>query len=165
MPREVIDGRYLHEHIEGFLNQATEDAYAFMVDYNGRLTNSTARTGERSMFGDFRCTLCSHRWKSGMVCTQLWYSKAADTYRTQIHAQKCRRCNHYVEPDMDVDNYVQKVTKAISLWKGLRLREDPDEDQKQTPPHDTERCHGCLVGICRRKDGLPAHSIQYRRRR
>ncbi|KAF9361032.1 hypothetical protein BGX26_006354 [Mortierella sp. AD094] len=145
---EEIDGAYLHESI------ATEASYDLAYDDSLEDSMKFVRYGERSVVGNFTCNYCRpgnpRGWVSGVISTELWlYTRSPSRYRTLIHSQKCKRCNHYAEPEVDFDNYVRKVVSAFDLWKGLRVAEEP-EYRKPTAPHDSERCHGCEIGVCQK---------------
>ncbi|KAF9397795.1 hypothetical protein BGX21_008496 [Mortierella sp. AD011] len=126
MEVEEVDGAYLHDFVEA---KATYD-----LKYDGSLdgvSTKSVRYGERSVVGDFTCNYCRQSdpyvWTSGVISTEIWlYTKSPCRYRTLLHSQKCRRCNRYAEPNVDVDNYARKVTSAFDLWKGLRKAEYQD---------------------------------------
>ncbi|KAK3826153.1 MAG: hypothetical protein J3Q66DRAFT_329545 [Benniella sp.] len=107
------------------------------------------------MLGKFTCADCGNEWYSGKIATMLWFEEATDQrnpvdrYCTQINCQRCKQCDDiYGQLDIDVENYVRKVVRAIKLWKGLIEGIVPDGGYKSTRPHDSERCHGCELGIC-----------------
>ncbi|KAG0375745.1 hypothetical protein BGX24_008695, partial [Mortierella sp. AD032] len=56
----------------------------------------------------------------------------------------------YVKPEVDKENYVQKIVSALDLWTGRPARQEPTSYFNKTPPHDEKRCHACQVGICSR---------------
>ncbi|KAG0292539.1 hypothetical protein BGZ96_004022 [Linnemannia gamsii] len=128
--------------------------------YNDQLFNATShrKNMSRDIVGSFTCHNCTylrrraHTWPSGVICTQVFFTPDGQ-YRTILHAQQCRRCEAYVEPVVNEDNYVKKIVSALDLWTGRRERLRPkwDEDEKETPPHDKKRCHGCQIGVCTRK--------------
>ncbi|KAF9544722.1 hypothetical protein EC957_011728 [Mortierella hygrophila] len=124
--------------------------------YNQQLSNDTSdRPGQsRFIVGSFTCTRCSrtrsHTWHSGVICTEIFFT-LDDRYRTILHAQQCRRCQAYVKPEVDEDNYVKKIVSALDLWSGRRERLESTGDFKETDPHDEERCHGCQIGVCKRQ--------------
>ncbi|KAF8938486.1 hypothetical protein BGZ58_000803 [Dissophora ornata] len=147
--REEVDGAYLHEAL------AKEAGYTLVYDENLKV-GKDGRYGGRSIVGKFTCTKCRPKnprvWNSGIIATELWLS-TSNRYRTLLHSQKCKACNNYAEPEVDIDNYVYKVVRAFDLWKDLREPElrNPGESII-TAPHDSERCHGCEIGICRKGD-------------
>jgi len=118
--------------------------------YNKYLTSATSdRSGVRQIVGHFTCYNCHppRTWDSGQICTQVLYAPT-DRYRTILHAQKCQACEAYAEPEVDLDNYAKKIVSALDLWTGRRRRMESHGHYKRTGPHDTERCHGCQIGIC-----------------
>ncbi|KAF8984267.1 hypothetical protein BGZ46_008440 [Entomortierella lignicola] len=145
---EEVDGVYLHKHLVG---KAT-----YSLKYDETLvTRQGVRHSERSIVGQFTCTFCRPEnpriWRSGVISTELWFAGSSNRYRTLLHSQKCRKCERYAEPEVDIDNYVKKVISAFDLWKGKRRAIDY-EKREITAPHDRQRCHGCAVGVCSRKD-------------
>ncbi|KAF8981464.1 hypothetical protein BGZ52_002830 [Haplosporangium bisporale] len=146
LAREEAEGDYLHSAV---LLRADYD-----LTYDKSLSKSTTvRYGTRSVVGQFVCTACqSHRpkmWISGVVCAELWFSPGTSRYRTLLHSQRCKRCNRYAEPELDRDNYVHKIIRALDLWKGLRQPAlSSPKNHVRTGPHDSQRCHGCLKGVC-----------------
>ncbi|KAG0356597.1 hypothetical protein BG005_004465 [Podila minutissima] len=144
--REEVEGDYLHDVL---LQHAS-----YELTYDRSLVKSKmVRYSTRSTVGNFVCNTCTTRnpmmWESGVVCTELWFCLGTNRYRTLLHSQKCKRCNQYAEPDVDRDNYVHKVVRALDLWKGLRKPERPfSRNYVRTGPHDSGRCHGCLKGVC-----------------
>jgi hypothetical protein len=117
--------------------------------YNANLQREEEQRDTLPMVGTFSCAHCSsHGWHSGKIATQVWFDDSTDRYRTLINCQKCKRCNQYAEPVMDVDIYVERLLSKIYLWKGWRQPILFDGD-KTTGPHDSERCRGCEKGVCK----------------
>ncbi|KAI8357224.1 hypothetical protein B0O80DRAFT_446806 [Mortierella sp. GBAus27b] len=156
--RPEVDGEYLHEALA---QEASDYDVPFHLQYDRNLQgNARVRSDERSMSGSFTCEPCSldlrrrHRWTSGVISTQLWLSVRDKRYCILINSQKCRRCERYVEPEVDLDKFVHKVIRAFTLWLGLREREEGwQDDHHDTPPHDQKRCRGCEKGVCKKGRG------------
>jgi hypothetical protein len=122
--------------------------------YDATLNSIEKKFRTRTMLGSFNCTHCPKQWPSGKIPTQIWLEQSTDRkdptdrYCTLINCQKCQDCERYAEPDIDVENYVRKVVRAIKLWKGLIQGIAPDNNYHMTGPHDDKRCRGCEKGIC-----------------
>ncbi|KAF9103772.1 Chitin synthase, class 1 [Mortierella sp. AM989] len=132
--RDEVDGAYLHDAL------AKEVSYHLLYDKD---LGEPARHRVRSVVGQFTCMHCRsnkpHVWKSGVIATEMWLS-TSNRYRTLLHSQKCKYCNRYAEPEVDVDNYVRKVKWVFDLWKGLRAPEAKDSERHEfTGPHDEDR--------------------------
>ncbi|KAK3826157.1 MAG: zinc-binding domain-containing protein [Benniella sp.] len=140
--QDELDGEYLHS--------AVSAEASFNLVYNANLQRGEEQRATLPMVGTFACTHCSSKgWHSGNVATQVWFEKSTDRYRTLINCQKCKKCNQYAEPVMDVHIYVERLLSKFYLWKGLRDPIIPPDDDKSTGPHDSERCRGCEKGVCR----------------
>ncbi|KAF9209102.1 hypothetical protein BGZ59_010286, partial [Podila verticillata] len=63
----------------------------------------------------------------------------------------CKHCDIFVEPEADKDNYVTKVVKVLDGWTGQRSEVKPLQNFPSTGPHQTDKCHACLKGICHQK--------------
>ncbi|KAF9307318.1 hypothetical protein BGZ74_007129 [Mortierella antarctica] len=145
-----IDGLSLHGAV-------LQGSSTFLV-YDANLTNSRlTKYATRSVVGHFACNHCRPLdpwvWKSEDICTELWYAPVSGRYRTQLHSQKCKKCDAFAEPQVDLDDYVCKLTGVFQSWKDER---PPgylgQENDIWTDPHDSERCHGCLKGVCPKGD-------------
>ncbi|KAF8968415.1 hypothetical protein BGZ46_010887 [Entomortierella lignicola] len=139
--RVEIDGQFLHSHVE---SEAEYD-----LSYNTHL-NKPNKGRSISILGAFVCKTprCKrHRWISGIVATVLEFSTYDSSYRTTIHAQRCQKCEKYVEPKVDASHYAKKVVWVIDLWTGRREREEPTHVGPKGP-HDEDRCHACEVNKC-----------------
>lgn len=144
-PGKEFDGSYLHATIARKCNSC--------YNYDKNLTKLTCERGRsRSILGHFFCNNCEppHDWHSSNICTELFLA-SNDRYRTILHAQQCRRCEAYVEPKVDKENYVKKVVSTLDLWTGRRKRLESTREFEETDLHDRERCHGCQTGVCNRR--------------
>ncbi|KAG0057346.1 hypothetical protein BGZ83_011589 [Gryganskiella cystojenkinii] len=86
-------------------------------------------------------------------------------YRILIHAQKCQFCENFVEPEVNLANFVERMIKTFDLWTGRRdplpFRRPVEIDSRRgILPHDERRCHGCEIGVC----GIGEQQRQRRRR-
>ncbi|KAG0042892.1 hypothetical protein BGZ83_012058 [Gryganskiella cystojenkinii] len=111
----------------------------------------------------------SSGWPSGKILVEFWYlyqpnagsssslsesrkrggskpKKDRFRYRSQIHNQKCRVCNQYMEADLE-ESYIEKTLSAFELWAERREMMESNDDYIVTGPHDKERCHACQMGI------------------
>ncbi|KAG0070686.1 hypothetical protein BGZ92_004410, partial [Podila epicladia] len=103
--REEVEGDHLHDAL---LQHAD-----YELTYDHSLIKSTmVRYSTRSIVGKFVCRTCTTRspmmWESGVVCIELWFHLGTNRYRTLLHSQKCKRCNQYAEPDVNLGNYIHK---------------------------------------------------------
>ncbi|KAF8981465.1 hypothetical protein BGZ52_002831 [Haplosporangium bisporale] len=152
--REALDGHYLHNDVQSYAT--------YLLLYNGDLSRSDphghqdddVRYSTRSVVGEYVCHCRgprhpSWRWTSGKICTEVLFSPATGHYRTRLHSQKCKFCESYAEPRVNIESYVTKLVDVFDMWKGLRRRrERSGRAVHRTPPHHPDRCHGCLVGVC-----------------
>ncbi|KAF9948485.1 hypothetical protein BGZ70_002202 [Mortierella alpina] len=172
--RTTVDGFYLHDQlVMAAAKRSASSMWDCNIVYDHTLResytyNGNGETRTRDMFGRFNCTTCylpkSHRarsWHSAEVFTEFWYSHTPATgrrdtrdtlrYQSLIHSQKCRGCEKYMEAGLDRENYVNTAIKAFELWTARRDRlyqdGDLDGEDKRTKPHDTKRCHGCIMGL------------------
>ncbi|KAK3810700.1 MAG: hypothetical protein JOS17DRAFT_821886 [Linnemannia elongata] len=155
-PGKEFDGSYLHATIARKCNSC--------YNYDKNLTKLTCERGRsRSILGHFFCNNCEppHDWHSSNICTELFLA-SNDRYRTILHAQQCRRCEAYVEPKVDKENYVKKVVSTLDLWTGRRKRLESTREFEETDLHDRERCHGCQTGVCKEFDGADLHAAVVR---
>lgn len=142
-----IDGDRLH----GTLADVTRDQYT----YDEQIKEDTWSTA-RSVFGVFKCYNCIDRyyqprtWSSSGICAEIWMSSDGHRYRTSLHFQQCSRCNTFVEPDVDIDDYVTKVVRILDRWTGQHWNSwvKPVQHRPLTGPHKTDKCHGCIKGVC-----------------
>ncbi|KAF8981466.1 hypothetical protein BGZ52_002832 [Haplosporangium bisporale] len=145
-----IDGQCLHGAV-------LQGSTTFLV-YDTNLTISRlTKYATRSVVGHFVCKYCRPLdpwvWKSEDICTELWYTPVSGRYRTQLHSQKCKKCGTFAEPQVDLDDYMRKLTGAFQGWRTERPPEyASQENEIWTDPHDSERCHGCLKGVCPKGD-------------
>lgn len=112
-----IDGLSLHGAV-------LQGSSTFLV-YDANLTNSRlTKYATRSVVGHFACNHCRPLdpwvWKSEDICTELWYAPVSGRYRTQLHSQKCKKCDAFAEPQVDLDDYVCKLTGVFQSWKDER---------------------------------------------
>ncbi|KAF9361033.1 hypothetical protein BGX26_006355 [Mortierella sp. AD094] len=114
---EQVDGATLHGSL------VAEAKYDLEYDSSLDKAMSDVRYGERSIVGNFTCKYCrpSHprTWASGVISTELWLARNSNLnrYRAMLHSQKCKRCNRYAEPEVDIDNYVRKaMIKAVIIF-------------------------------------------------
>ncbi|KAF9932566.1 hypothetical protein FBU30_007868 [Linnemannia zychae] len=141
------DGAYLHP--------AVAQVIGYRYRYDKYLTaDESIRIGARSIVGHFSCSNCQpidhdrHRtWYSAVICTKLYLSPHND-YRAIIHSQQCKKCNSYVQPKVDIENYICKVVSTLDLWTGRRDAYWSEGYKVTRGPHDEERCHGCQIGVC-----------------
>ncbi|KAF9177578.1 hypothetical protein BGZ50_008562 [Haplosporangium sp. Z 11] len=141
---KVIDGGFLHQHVA--------DIASYHLTYDSQLTLEN-RSHERSIAtrGSFRCKTerCKSReWKSGIVATELYFSKHSYSYRTTLYSQACQNCDEYAEPIVDVKRYAEKIVWVTDLWTGRRESEEKTSYDGPKGPHDEDRCYGCYSGVC-----------------
>ncbi|KAI8602935.1 hypothetical protein EDD21DRAFT_56689 [Dissophora ornata] len=144
--RLELDGEFLHVHV-------SNDEAPFDVAYDRDLYSRANRTRSLAIFGSFVCLTqrCNrNKWVSGIVATSLEFCRQSNSYKTTLFAQKCRKCDEYAEPTVDESSYARKVVWTLSLWKGLREREEEPLDSIKSPtgPHDFERCYACKLNKC-----------------
>ncbi|KAG0018351.1 hypothetical protein BGZ81_010270 [Podila clonocystis] len=145
-----IDGRELHGAV-------LTGSSTFLV-YDSNLVNSRlTKYATRSVVGYFACKNCRPLdpwvWKSEDICVELWYSPDSGRYRTQLHSQRCKKCGDFATAQVDLEDYVRKLTAVFQSFKNERLPEYIyQENEIWTDLHDPGRCHGCLKGVCPKGD-------------
>ncbi|KAF9117841.1 hypothetical protein BGW39_001751 [Mortierella sp. 14UC] len=142
-----FDGAYLHP--------AVAQVVGYRYRYDKYLAaDESVRIGARSIIGHFTCHTCQPTsddgyriWTSAIICTELYLSPY-DDYRVILHAQQCKRCDEYAQPEVDLENYICKVISTLDLWTGRRDAAWSEDWRVSRGPHDENRCHGCQVGVC-----------------
>ncbi|KAF9154327.1 hypothetical protein BG015_001240 [Linnemannia schmuckeri] len=144
-----FDGAYLHPAV------AQVAGYRYRYD-KYLAADESVRIGARSIIGHFTCYTCQPTiddgyriWYSAVICVELYLSPYND-YRAILHAQQCKKCDEYAQPEVDIENYICKVINTLDLWTGRRDVYWSQEYRATRGPHDEDRCHGCQVGVCAR---------------
>ncbi|KAF9917232.1 hypothetical protein BX616_001614 [Lobosporangium transversale] len=139
--RKTIDGAFLHAYIMG------QDSYPISYDQHIRATKYRAL----AIYGSFTCqslSCASRTWTSGIIATELKFSNVDNSYHTTIHSQRCKDCEQYVEPSVNIDDYTEKILWVLDLWRGHRKAIKQTDNRSSDGPHGDERCHACVVGSC-----------------
>ncbi len=110
-------------------------------------------------FMKFVCPKCSRFWMSGKGVAVLNFRAVEDGddsytihYNVVVFGQECQRCKtHGVKyaDDESLDICAAKLAKYALAHLGYKYERAirPDNDV-ETPPHKSELCDACKVGMC-----------------
>ncbi|PSN67350.1 hypothetical protein BS50DRAFT_600765 [Corynespora cassiicola Philippines] len=85
-------------------------------------------------------------WSTGVIATVI-RGYEDNGYNAVICGQRCRSCNELGLLKLDEEKYVERVTRRIRIWAGVPV-EDATYSLRPTPPHETDYCEGCRIGVC-----------------
>ncbi|XP_062987484.1 receptor-transporting protein 3-like [Elgaria multicarinata webbii] len=120
---------------------------------------------QKQLFARFKCSNCSHSWKSAQVTIvfhmqllQTILGQALGQVKMRVFGQKCRVCHSkkYAAPTFSdemvqcvLHNLVQKILEKC-YGKGNRFDPlcRPVAEGVVEGPHDKDNCEACEHGVC-----------------
>nr|XP_013814555.1 PREDICTED: receptor-transporting protein 3-like [Apteryx mantelli mantelli] len=118
---------------------------------------------QRRAFGRFQCSQCWHKWSSAKVHILFHMHRSRrqcqGAVRMRVFRQACRQCPdpQLEEPDFSQENMARILNNLVLkiLQECYHVPVQPSDlvevvvDAPVAGPHDSARCEGCQLGVCR----------------
>ncbi|KAJ1554620.1 hypothetical protein HK096_002687 [Nowakowskiella sp. JEL0078] len=115
------------------------------------VTFGKGRDVETVLGGTYKCLHGKKKkkttgWSSGHICTQIRVD--GNDFEVLVWNQRCLKCHTVRSAEIDEERYISQICSKLELMFGLRESIRNVNEKKDTPPHITELCEGCMAGIC-----------------
>ncbi|KAI1073346.1 zinc-binding domain-containing protein [Whalleya microplaca] len=105
------------------------------------------------VMGKFTCNnsdCSSNVWNSMKVAIQI-KGYPGNGYNATVFGQRCRSCNKLGDFSLNENSYIKRIAYRLKKWAGAEVEIQPYR-HKGGPPHESDYCEGCRLGICTEGD-------------